>query len=103
MVRVYTARHLTELAVVREHLAARGVATEVRNEFAGAAQGGIPWAWSWPELWVVDERDAPLALRLIAEASRADAIEQPWRCAACGEEVDSTLARCWNCESAHPE
>lgn len=103
MVRVYTARHVTELAVVREYLGARGIATEVRNEFKSAALGQLPWTSTWPELWVVDERDAPLATRLISEASRADATEPAWRCASCGEEVDAVLARCWNCESARPE
>lgn len=103
MVRVHTARNLTELAIVRDHLAARGIATEIRNQFTSAALGEVPWTSTWPELWVVDERDAPLAIRLIAEASRGAGAEQPWHCAVCGEEVDATLARCWNCERERPE
>ena len=103
MVRVHTARNLAELAIVRDHLAARGIATEVRNQFTSAALGEIPWTSTWPELWVVDERDAPLATRLITEASRADATEPAWRCPTCGEEVDAVLARCWSCESVRPE
>lgn len=103
MVRIHAARNLTELTIVRDHLAARGIATEVRNQFASAALGEVPWTATWPELWVVDERDAALAARIIAEVSESDAAEHAWRCARCGEEVDGTLARCWNCESARPE
>ncbi|MBK7975991.1 MAG: DUF2007 domain-containing protein [Deltaproteobacteria bacterium] len=104
MVRVHTARNLAELAIVRDHLAARGIATEIRNQFAGAALGEIPWTSTWPELWVVDERDAGLAQRLIAEAGgAAEASCAVWTCRSCGEQVEETFARCWNCEAELPE
>jgi hypothetical protein len=103
MIRVHSAKNLAELSLVRDHLDAHGIATEIRNQFVGAAMGEIPWTQTWPELWVVNDADASRAEQLIGQAIGPGAATQPaWKCGACGEEVEGGFARCWNCEADRP-
>jgi len=88
-------------------LAGQGITAMIKNE-RGAASAGVgepvPFmvtpAFAWPEVWVADEdyEEAAALMRALKEDSVSGS--QPWKCPACGEEVDAELSACWNCNQA---
>jgi hypothetical protein len=83
-----------------EHLAnvlrAAGFGCEVRRAALYGAVGDIPWHECAPEIWLWNDRDEAMALRLLDELSRP-AVGEPWRCAGCGEEIEPQFGACWQC------
>lgn len=103
MIRVLSAQTLAEVKLAQDHLAAYGIASAVRNEFKIAALGELPWTETWPELWVESDADAARARLLLAVVSEApDPLGPPWTCPRCGEQVEATFVRCWQCEAQRP-
>jgi hypothetical protein len=76
----------------------RGIACEVRRGGLWSIVGELPWLEALPELWVHDERDEQIALRVIRDlrtgvAARGD----PWECEQCGEALEPQFTACWRC------
>ena len=87
---------------VRNLLAAEGIETRMKNEFAGGAVGDLPAFETWPELWIEDETrltQAEAILRSIVEDDSAG----DWRCGHCGEQNGAAFQLCWNCGENHDE
>lgn len=98
MILVYTAQTIAMVGHVRNVLEANGIPCVLRNEFLSAGAGELPPIDCWPELWIANDSDVGRARQLVAEATEGpDAAGEPWRCNACGEEVDPVFALCWNC------
>lgn len=98
MRRVYRSESLADVAHWRNILELRGILCHIRNLYASGVTGEVPWLESLPELWVLDDRDAPLAERLIREGRSAPpGSSTPWTCEGCGERSDSQFTACWNC------
>jgi len=82
-------------------LATAGIACELHNRYLNGALGEIPAEQCAPELWLVDERDAGIARKLIEAAARGPASDAPvWRCAECGETLEPQFTVCWQCGTA---
>jgi hypothetical protein len=98
MIRVYRSESLPDVAHWRNILELRGVGCYIRNLYASSATGELPWFESLPELWVLDDRDAALALRLIRDG-RVDpaAGSVPWICGGCREQSEAQFTACWHC------
>jgi hypothetical protein len=98
MIRVYRSESLADVAHWRNILELRGIGCHIRNLYSSSVTGELPWLESLPELWVLDDRDATLALRLIRDG-RIDpaAGSAPWFCAGCRERIDPQFTACWNC------
>jgi rubrerythrin len=85
-------QHVLESAGIRAHLAG-GTSPILFGELgAGEALN--------TDIWV--ERDAVERARRLIEAqlehrTQAEAAEDPWTCAACGEPVSGDLDACWSC------
>ena len=78
-------------------LAAEGIATVIRNEHLGAVLGEMPFAETWPQLWVVNDLNYDRAGQLISGAAGDESPPEDWRCPACGESNEGQFAACWNC------
>lgn len=105
MKQVFVARHPTEAHFVKGLLEANDIAAEVHGESLFGARGEAPVTPdTLPSVWVLDEGDAAQALTLLAEYGRERAApEQPaWRCASCGEQVESQFTECWRCGAGRP-
>lgn len=98
MIRVYRSESLADVAHWRNLLELRGVGCHIRNLYSSSGAGELPWLESLPELWVLDDRDAPLARRLIRDG-RIDPVagSAPWSCGGCHERIDPQFTACWNC------
>lgn len=82
----------------RNLLEAEGVRAEVRNELLSSAMGELPPAECQVELWVLDDRDAERAERVIREiGARAREENAPWHCRRCGETAEPQFTQCWRC------
>ena len=103
MRKVHSALDSLAVANLRNLLLQEGIETEVRTPFLAAASGDVPFTECWSQLWVVDDEDHDRAMELIqaALAPRAGG-GRSWRCARCGEPVDSEFETCWQCGAARP-
>ncbi len=101
MKQVYRSDDPLLLGFLRQLLEDSGVRCVARNEYLGGGAGQLPLNECWPELWVLDDQTAGTARRLIEEALAAPSgAAEPWRCAACGEQLEAQFALCWRCGAA---
>jgi hypothetical protein len=82
----------------RNLLESVGVRAEVRNDLLSSAMGELPPAECQAELWILDDRDAERAERIVREGgTRAHEGRSAWRCSACGETSEPQFTQCWRC------
>ncbi|MDA8420506.1 MAG: DUF2007 domain-containing protein [Pseudomonadota bacterium] len=94
MLKLYRAANLQEAYLIKGMLSAAGIEVHVLNEHLQGGLGELPFSEVYPELWLEDERDATLALRILAD------YEHPLpgrRCGFCGEDNPGTFEICWHC------
>ena len=96
MRKVYSAATLPDAHLIAALLAQEGIEARVFNENAQGGLGEIPFIHAWPEVWVVDERQAERARELIHALERTDTRTQV-ACRACGEANPANFQLCWNC------
>ncbi len=73
----------------------QGIECTIRNEFsAGGACDLAPFE-TWPELWVVDDRDEDRAQLIIQQLQQA--ADKEICCPQCGEVNAGSFKLCWNC------
>ena len=103
MRKVHSALDPLAVANLRNLLLREGIETEVRTPFLAAASGDVPFTECWSQLWVVNDEDNDRAMELIRAALAPPARSgPPWRCARCGEPVDSQFDACWRCGTDRP-
>eukprot|EP00919_Chromeraceae_sp_WS-2016_P079845 GHVR01188893.1.p1 GENE.GHVR01188893.1~~GHVR01188893.1.p1 ORF type:complete len:109 (-),score=13.45 GHVR01188893.1:35-361(-) len=81
-----------------------GIECLVKNKHLMGGVGDIPALETWPEIWVLDERDENAAKALIEALARpVSADAKPWRCPTCGEHIDAQFTECWACAAPPPD
>ncbi|MBK8958001.1 MAG: DUF2007 domain-containing protein [Proteobacteria bacterium] len=96
--RVYTSSDPVSAGLVLSVLEAAGIPCLLRNQYLTGALGELPVNECWPQVWVLDEDDAPRARRLIADALPQDgASGEAWLCPDCGERLEPQFSQCWQC------
>jgi ribosomal protein S27AE len=88
--------------VIAQHwinvLSTAGIRCEMHNRYLHGALGEIPADQCAPELWLVDERDAPLARHILLAVTNNAGVRQPqWHCPRCGETLEAQFTLCWQC------
>ena len=103
MIKVFTAPALPEVELLRSVLENANIGCVVRNEYLTIPRGDLPFTDTWPELWVLDDRDRAQAEVIIAQAQTGDeSATAQWICPGCGEAIDGQFSSCWNCETERP-
>ena len=98
MQRVFTSADPVAAGLVLSVLESAGIRCLLRNQYLTGALGELPVNECWPQVWVLDESDAPRAERLIAEALPRDGAQgEDWCCPACGEQLEAQFRQCWQC------
>ena len=97
MKKLTTAASAIDIHHYRNLLEAEGIPCEVRNEHLSSVFGEVPFAETWPQLWVVNDLDYDRAKQLLSEDNLQESPARPWRCKSCGEENEGQFAACWNC------
>ncbi|MGR8918349.1 MAG: putative signal transducing protein [Gammaproteobacteria bacterium] len=103
MKRVYASADPVECGLMESVLKSAGIECLVRNRYLGGAVGELPVNESWPEIWVVDERDLAAAERLIANVRTPREGGRDWRCPRCGEHIEAQFDQCWQCGAEAPD
>ena len=99
MIKLFTSKNLLEVDLLRSRLEAQGIRCLVRNEMLRIAQGEVPFADTWPELWIRDDADLAQAQSMLTANPEALAA---WKCPHCGEEIEGQFTTCWNCGAERP-
>ena len=95
---IYTHPNLLIVGAMRNALDELGIETEIRNDILGGAAGEIAPGETWIELWVVNDEQAPAAMRRIQEIERQPD-EEEWDCHHCEEPNPATFELCWQCQT----
>lgn len=93
---VYTHENRLMVGNARGLLEAQGIDVTLRNEYVSGVTGEVPVFDTWPELWVVRDRDYERA-RNILDAAFSETLEAPWQCRGCGEQNAASFDFCWRC------
>jgi hypothetical protein len=98
MIKAYTAANLQDAHILLGLLHAEGIDARIFNANAQGGVGEIPFTNTYPELWLVHERDLPCARSIFAAFERPTGSVQSNQCVACGEENPPRFEICWNCQ-----
>ena len=100
MKRVYRSELLPDVGHWKNVLELRGIPCQLRHAHLASIVGELPWLETWPELWVLDDRDAEVATRIIRQGhDPALSRGNPWACNGCGERLEAQFTTCWSCGS----
>lgn len=94
---VYTHENLTLVATVANHLRQNDIDVIIKNQYAAGGAGQLAPIETWPEIWVVDDRDCLRASQLVEELNK-DSNKPQWQCQNCNEMNDATFDYCWRCQ-----
>ena len=97
VIKAYTAANLQDAHILLGLLESCGIKARVLNASAQGGLGEIPFASTYPELWLEDARDAVRARTVIAEFERPPSEGSPRRCPNCREESPARFEVCWKC------
>ena len=97
MLKIYSAPTLPDAHIVRGALVQAGIDARVFNENAQSVMGEIPFHQAWPEVWIMDERDARQARELIEEIVQPHPESSAVVCPHCHEDNPARFHTCWNC------
>ena len=98
MKKVYTHENLFLIHNVKNLMERQGIEVIIKNEFSSGAAGEIAVFDTWPELWVIDDRDEIRALNIADSADNGSSLDV-WYCRQCGEENDGSFEICWQCQA----
>ncbi|REL27234.1 DUF2007 domain-containing protein [Thalassotalea euphylliae] len=99
---IYTHENPVVVANVQNLLTMAGIEVLLKNQFASGGVGELAAVDAWPELWLVNERQAEKAQQIIANAKRQGQRED-WFCPHCKEQNGAAFEVCWQCETPFPE
>ena len=94
---VYTHENLTLVATVANHLRQNDIDVIIKNQYAAGGAGQLAPIETWPEIWVLDDRDCLRANQLVEELNK-DSNKPQWQCQNCNEMNDTTFDYCWRCQ-----
>lgn len=104
MRRVYSSHDRVIVGHVHQVLENHAIRCIVRNDFLAGGAGELPVNETWPELWVVDDRDYDCARGLIDAIVETNTVsDTPWHCPSCGERMEGQFTDCWACGASRPE
>lgn len=103
MIKVYSSENSMEVGLIKGMLEQDGIACLVKNQNLAGAMGEIPPQECWPELWITDDSDLALAVKIVdAALSPVTGTSTPWHCQ-CGELIEAQFTACWNCNQERPD
>jgi len=103
MKRVYSTDDRIQAGYIQCVLENRNINSWIKNLNLSGAIGELPPIECWPEVWIHDDQDYQLAIKIIQELeSPSNFIATPWDCQ-CGENIEAQFHVCWKCGSECPE
>ena len=86
-------------------LESNDIATFLKNQFGTSGVGELPFVEVVPQLFVLNEADAPRARALIEAVDEGSDTEslQAWDCPDCGTHQEAAFTQCWKCSASKPQ
>jgi hypothetical protein len=97
---LYQAADPLEAEILKDYLAAHGIAVDIFGGYVWGGRGDLPGD-VYPRLHLRDERDKSRARELLRSYERNAHIPWQWQCI-CGENSPDNFAICWNCNAEKP-
>ena len=97
---IYTSEDRFMVWGVKNTLELAGYDCHIRNEFAAGGMGDIAPIDTWPEVWLVNEKQYADALNCIESSIlKQTSSRHDWICKNCGETNGASFEYCWNCDN----
>jgi hypothetical protein len=101
---LFSSVDLIAVSQLKDFLEDQGIPCLVKNEILTALWPEVPFADSFPELWVQNDADFEKAARIKADWKRPMDVRSPaWTCPHCAEELEPQFSSCWKCGTAKAE
>ncbi len=93
MKKIFTSSESAEVELMEDLMEKEGIACTVQT-----STGAIPFTECFPELWVLNDEDAPKAQALLESRLKPkEPAGSTWTCSECGEQIDEQFNSCWKC------
>lgn len=104
---VFIARDSMEAHFLCDLLKNAGIEATVLGDLLAMSRGEFPLGpETLPSIWVKDS-DVAKALEIVdpfvAGGKEDIADASPWKCPACGEELEAQFTECWSCQTPRPK
>jgi len=101
MQRIYTAPNASMMYILKDMLERRGIECTVRGEGLMGAAGELAPVDAWVELYVINDEDKTVALRVVEEfMGNSDSTREDWQCPSCKVLVPAEFGVCWQCQKS---
>ena len=98
MQRLFSSQDLFRVAQPKDVLEAEGISCVIKNENLSGIAGEVPFAETFPELWVQNDSDLTKAMSIKADWKiPSEPTGEVWICPNCSEQSDPQFTSCWKC------
>jgi Putative prokaryotic signal transducing protein len=97
VIKVFEDFDFSRVGRMQSLLEAQGIRTFIRNQYGSSVMGEVPFVEVVPQLFVLHERDVPLAIDLLRLDRPRDTGGSDWICPECGVDMEAHFDRCWKC------
>lgn len=97
MQKIYSANNLPDAYLIQGLLAEAGIESQILNEYAQGGLGEIPFTQTYPEIWLLNERDITKAKKIINQFEQTPSETGKLLCKNCHELNPDTFETCWHC------
>jgi hypothetical protein len=92
------------VAQLKDVLEAEGIPCLIKNENLSGIAGEVPFAETFPELWIQNDSDLSRAASIKAEwKTPNESTGEAWICPNCNEQSGPQFTSCWKCGTAKPQ
>ena len=97
MEKVYSSDNLIMAGHVKSLLENEGINCIIKNQNLAGAIGELPPVECWPEVWITNDEDYDLAMKIVATVITNDlSSANDWQFE-CGEMIEGQFTACWKC------
>jgi hypothetical protein len=97
MIKVFEDFDYMRVGQMQSLLESHDIKTFLKNQFGFGGTGELPFVETVPQLYVINDADAPMAQQLLEVETRAAEPREDWTCPECGTQIDGSFTDCWNC------
>ena len=98
---VFTSPSLIDAYKAKSLLEDAGIKCVLANENVSFLAGEVPFAATWPQVDILDEKDFEKAKELLKNMNPEEVEGESWECSKCGEQHEPQFEICWNCGNGH--
>ena len=104
MITAYTSPDIIKVHRAKELLDDAKIECIIQNQTISFLAGEVPFAATWPQVDIVDEKRLEEAKKVLEEMNVETKVlpEEDWNCSNCGEGHSGQFDACWKCGAERP-